>query len=168
MVQQETIRTNNDQGLAEEKTKSSANEIHQFMANYAEAVRNGNIEEILTYYSDDVEAFDCPPPLIYHGIREYEDTWKHYYSSEFEFPVMYEFIDEKIFVNGPLASFYCLVHMKGTFKESKKETAAWLRLTCILEKTKGYWQIVHDHVSVPVDNQGKALMNLDPQDHSHH
>lgn len=143
-------------------------EVRQFMKNYAEAVRGGNMEEILSYYSDDIEAFECPPPLAFHGISEYSQNWKSHFASEFNFPVTYEFVGEKILASPELATFSSLLHIRGTSKKNGEEIESWLRLTCVLEKSKGYWQIAHDHMSVPVSEEGRALMNLGPDDaHTH-
>jgi ketosteroid isomerase-like protein len=109
-------------------------EVHQFMKNYAGAVRGGNLEEILSYYSDDIEAFDCP---------------KIHYASEYSFPVSYQFIAEKIFANGKLATFSALVCVTGKSKRTLRPLESWYRLTCVLEKSQGYWQIVQDHLSMP-------------------
>ncbi len=137
-------------------------EVKQFMKNYAQAVRDGNLEEILSFYSDDIEAFECPPPLAFHGIGEYSQNWKSHFTSEFNFPVTYDFVGEKIFANGRLATFTSLLHVRGTSKKNGEDIESWLRLTCVLEKSQGYWQIVHDHMSVPVSEEGRALMNLAP------
>ncbi|MGZ5280066.1 MAG: YybH family protein [Pseudobdellovibrionaceae bacterium] len=143
-------------------------EVRQFMKNYAQAVRDGNLEEILSFFSDDIEAFECPPPLAFHGIREYSQNWESHFASEFRFPVTYDFVGEKIFADGKIATFTSLLHVRGVSRKNNQEIETWLRLTCVLDKSQGYWQIVHDHMSVPVSEEGCALMNLSPDEFQTH
>ncbi len=126
-------------------------EVQQFMKNYAEAVRGGNLEEILSYYSDDIEAFDCP---------------KIHYASEFNFPVVYQFVGQKVFADKKLATFSSLVCITGTAKQTDEEIESWFRLTCVLEKSQGYWQIAHDHLSIPftMSDNSVDLISLNPID----
>jgi ketosteroid isomerase-like protein len=130
-------------------------EVHHFMKNYAGAVRGGNLEEILSYYSDDIEAFACP---------------KIHYATEFSFPVGYQFIAEKIFADGKLATFSALVCISGKSKRTFQPLESWYRLTCVLEKSQGYWQIAHDHLSVPfaTDDGDFDLVSQMPTEHQTH
>lgn len=139
-------------------------EVRQFMKNYAQAVREGNLDEILSFFADDVEAFECPPPLAFHGIREYGKNWQSHYVSDINFPTTYDFVDERVFASETLASFSTLLHVRGVSKKTGEDIESWYRLTCVLEKSHGYWQIVHDHMSVPVSEEGQALMNLSPDE----
>jgi len=143
-------------------------EVRQFMKNYAQAVRDGNLEEILSFFSDDIEAFECPPPLAFHGIREYSRSWKSHFASDFTFPIRYDFVGQKIVAIGTLATFTSLLRVRGTSRKNKEEIETWLRFTCVLDKSQGYWQIVHDHTSVPVSEEGCALINLNPDDAQAH
>ena len=142
--------------------RNAESQIRDIMKRYARAVSQGDLDDIFSFYAEDVVAFDCPPPLKISGKEEYEKIWDQYFISEFIFPVTYDLQDEKVFVTDSLAFFHGLIHMQGTFKRSNQPTESWLRVTCGFKKTGDEWKIVHEHVSVPVGQDMVALMNLAP------
>ena len=61
-----------------------------------------------------------------------------------------------------MAFTFSLNRIRGTLKNGDKSDR-WLRWSTGCRKTNGKWNIVHEHVSVPVDvKAGKALLDLKP------
>ncbi len=139
-------------------------QIREVLKNFFKAIEQGEYEEILSYYADDVIAYDCPPPLIYNGKEEFAKSWEKYFTTEFKFPIQQDIHEDHILLNQDLAVFYGVSHMRGVFRESGENMESWVRHTLCFKKIKGEWLIVHDHSSVPVGTDGKGLMNLKPGD----
>lgn len=142
-------------------------EIKTVLNDFAEAIRNGDIDEIMSFYSEDLTAFDVMPPLRFEGIEQYRRiAWKDCFTDTFTFPVHYEWNETKIEVAGNLAIAYGLIHMRGKFRGGD-EMEAWLRNTTCFKRADGNWLITHEHNSAPANFDGKVLMNL-PPDRSNH
>lgn len=139
-------------------------QIRQVLKNFFQAVKRGDLDEIMSFYADDVMSFDCPPPLVFHGKKEIRKSWEKYFTTQFELPIEHEIQDDHILLNQDLAVFYAVTHINGVFKETKESVESWLRQTYCFKKLNGQWLIVHDHSSVPIGTDGMGLMNLKPGD----
>ncbi|MCM2352849.1 MAG: nuclear transport factor 2 family protein [Pseudobdellovibrio sp.] len=146
--------------------EASEGEIRQLLEEFADAIRSGKIEDIMSFYDPSLIAFDVAPPLRFTNANEYRKNWETMFTTKMQFPVSYEFSEEKLHVDGDLGVFHTLIHTAGTIKEPQqgepKEMDCWGRYTCVLKKTNNRWRIFHEHFSVPVAEDGKALMNLRP------
>lgn len=146
--------------------QTAQNEIRQTLEEFADAVRSGKIEEIMSFYDPSLIAFDVAPPLRFTNAMEYRKNWESMFTTKMKFPVNYEFSEEKLHANGELGVFHCLIHTAGSIKEPQQgepnDIDCWGRYTCVLKKVNHRWRIFHEHFSVPVAEDGKALMNLKP------
>ncbi len=137
-------------------------DVSTFLEGFAEAIRNGNIEKIMSYYSKDIVAFDMMPPLSFQSIHKYKENWEKCFTEFFSFPVNYSYEDLKIDVSGDLAVARAFIHMNGDSIHGENMDA-WLRTTLELKKIDGRWLIFHEHNSVPLDEVTmKGMMNLSP------
>jgi len=127
------------------------------------AIRGKNLEQVMSFYAPDVEAFDLLPPLRYRGadaVRERLSTWFDGFQSNLEF----ELHDLTVAADEGVAFCHCLAGMRGTTKEGG-HIDMWWRATYCFRKLGGAWQITHTHSSEPFDmNSGQALLNLMPTD----
>lgn len=141
-------------------------EIRQLLEEFADAIRSGKIEDIMSFYDPSLIAFDVAPPLRFTSANEYKKNWEMMFTTKMKFPVSYEFAEEKLMVDNNLGVFHALIHTAGSVKDPRQgepnEMDVWGRYTCVLKKTNNRWRIFHEHFSVPVAEDGKALMNLKP------
>lgn len=137
-------------------------EIRELIENYSAAVREGYLEKIMSYYAEEIVAYDVPPPLEVTSHQEYKDSWAKYFIKVFKFPVQYDNHALEVHVGGDVAFAHEIIHVIGDFKNSGEHVENWLRHTSGFKKLDGQWKIVHDHSSTPVGEDGKALMNLRP------
>lgn len=150
-----------------ESLSAEQSEIKDVLDDFAEAIRNGDLDEIISFYSEDLTAFDMMPPLRFEGVEKYRRiAWKECFTDAFTFPVHYEWNEMKIEVQGDLAIAYGLIHMKGKFKGGD-EMEAWLRNTTCFKQVDANWLISHEHNSAPSSMDGKVLMNLPPDKSMH-
>lgn len=132
------------------------------LADYEEAARTGDLQLLDRLFSREVVAFDIPPPFQLNGFEEYRRSWEKWYTTAFEFPVLFHFQNPRFFIDGDLAFIFMTAHLLGEFKETAKTTECWIRQTCCLKKTNGDWKIVHEHLSAPVGADGRSMMEIPP------
>ncbi len=126
-----------------------------------EAIRDKNIEGVMSIYAQDVVSFDIVPPLRYLGADAFRKAWEAVFSS-FQGPIGYEMHDLSITVGDDVAFSYSLNRISGTMNNGQK-TDLWLRWTACWRKINGKWLIVHHQNSVPVDLEtGRAVLDGKP------
>lgn len=135
-------------------------EIKELVDDFSEAIQARDIDRIMSFYSDDVVAFDLMPPLRYEGKDHYRKAWEMIKDMQGNF--VYEFHDLHVAANTDVAFSYSLNRMSGTTKEGY-EMECWLRHTGCYRRINGSWMIVHESTSVPIDMKTeKGLFDLKP------
>lgn len=149
--------------IFKEKSSQAEAEIRAIENELAKAVRAGDLRKIMSFYSDDVRAYDMMPPLQFINKSSYQkEAWENFFTQVFEFPVEFEQHDLRVHADGDVAYSHCLIHMKG-MTLGGETIEAWTRNTTGWQKIGGHWIIVHEHNSVPLDKEdGSGLMNLAP------
>jgi uncharacterized protein (TIGR02246 family) len=136
-------------------------EITRVIEGGVEAVRDKNIEGVMSLYAPEVVSFDIVPPLRYLGAEAFRKVWEEVFSL-FQGPIGYELHDLSITVGDDVAFTHSLNRISGTMNTGQK-TDLWLRWTAGWRSINGKWLIVHHHNSVPVDlEHGKAVLDLKP------
>jgi uncharacterized protein (TIGR02246 family) len=136
-------------------------EIKRVLEGGVEAIRDKNIEGVMSLYAQDVVSFDIVPPLRYVGADAFRKAWEAVFSS-FQGPIGYEMHDPTITVGDDVAFSYSLNRISGTMNNGLK-TDLWLRWTACWRSINGKWLIVHHQNSVPVDLQtGRAVLDGKP------
>ena len=145
----------------EEHKKNDEAAIKRVIEGGVEAVRNKNLEGVMSFYAPEVVSFDIAPPLRYVGADAFRTVWEEVFSS-FQGPIGYEMHDTNITVGDDVAFSYSLNRISGTLTTGQ-QTDLWLRSTVCFRKINGKWLIVHTQVSVPVDLEtGRAVLFLKP------
>ncbi len=144
-------------------------EVKRFLNDFAKSIRAGEIDEIMSFYARDLTAFDMMPPLKFEGLGGYRRVaWEECFTEVMDFPITYEWVDQKITVRDDLAFAHSLIHMTGSTKKEGKKMEAWLRSTIGLQLGSKGWLIFHEHNSAPSDkDSGQVLMNLKPYESAH-
>jgi len=105
--------------------------------------------------------FDVVPPRQYVGAAAYHKDWQTFFDS-FAGPITVELTDLDIVTDRSLAYSHSIQHVAGTDKQGKKLDLT-VRVTDVYKKAHGRWQIIHEHVSVPVDLEtGKPDLSSKP------
>ncbi len=145
----------------EENKQNDEAAIKRGLEDGIEAVRNKNIEGVMSLYAPEVVSFDIVPPLRYVGADAFRNVWEEVFLV-YQGPIDYEIHDLTITVGDDVAFAYSLNRISGTMSNGLK-TELWLRWTACFRKINGKWLIVHHQNSVPVDLQhGKAVLDLKP------
>ena len=134
--------------MADNSLTKSTNEdqVRELVENWAQAVRNKDIEKILAHHSIDVVMFDVPKPFVSIGIDAYSKTWDTFFAftklGVFEIQELNVIADENV--------AFCFATMKCADKSNSEDFVELdFRLTIGLQKTNNNWTIVHEHHSIP-------------------
>ena len=137
------------------------NDVAKTLTDFCEAIRNGNIHKIMSFYEEEVRVFDMMPPLAF-SKQSFQKTQEECFTNFFQFPINYSFVQPKIEMSGNLAIVHSFVHMSGDSIHGENMDA-WVRSTICFKKHGVQWLITHEHNSVPLDMMtNKGLMNLSP------
>jgi ketosteroid isomerase-like protein len=127
------------------------------------AVRDKDINALLSNHAPDILSFDVIDPLQYIGVgkvRERTEKWVSSYPGS----IGYEIRDLSITTDETVAFCHYLYRVSGTLRDGGK-VEMWVRATVCLQKIDDRWVIIHEHQSVPFNVEtGKASLDLKPQD----
>lgn len=142
------------------KTTNEA-QIHELIDDYVNAIRNHDLDAVVSAYAPEFVAFDVVPPLQNVGAERYRKVWQEVFAM-LEKPIPYEVRDLRVAAGDDVAFSHSLNRNSGTMKNGRT-LDLWLRWTACYRKIDGKWKITHMHASVPADLQsGKALTELTP------
>ena len=110
-----------------------------------------DVDAIMKVYAPNqtLVVFDVVPPREYVGAAAYRKDWQTLFGS-FDGPITVELTDLDVVADRNLGYSHSIQHVAGTDKQGKKLDLT-VRVTDVYKKARGRWQIVHEHVSVPVD-----------------
>jgi len=134
--------------MADKSSPKSTNEdqVRELVENWAQAVRNKDIEKILAHHSDNIVMFDVPKPFVSIGMDAYRKTWDTFFAltklGVFDIQELDVIADENV--------AFCFATMKCADKSNSEDFVELdFRLTIGLQKTNNNWTIVHEHHSIP-------------------
>ena len=127
-------------------TEANEIQIRELIENWAQAVRNKDIEKILAHHSEDIVMYDVPEPFKSEGIEAYRKTWDLFFTytkqGVFDIGELHIVADENV--------AFCFATMKCSDKSNTAEFVELpFRLTIGLRKINNQWTIVHEHHSIP-------------------
>src|SRR4051812_42280203 len=134
--------------MADNSLPKNTNEdqVRELIENWAQAVRNKDIEKILAHHSSDVVMFDVPKPFVSIGIDAYRKTWDTFFA--FTKLGVFEIQELNVIADGNVA--FCFATMKCADKSNSEDFVELdFRLTIGLQKVNNNWTVVHEHHSIP-------------------
>lgn len=127
---------------------TTESEIQALADHWAESMRKRDVNAIMEHYSNDVVAFDVPPPHTVTGkaaVSQNLESWLKI----FDGPIDVEFKDISIVVAGDeLAVLRQLARVSDSGKGP--DSGMWVRVTVCYQKQDGKWLVIHEHASVPL------------------
>jgi len=121
-------------------------QIRQLIENWAAAVKQKDINNILAHHSNDLIMFDVPPPFQSVGIDAYRKTWDTFF--KYAKLGVFDIQELKIVADDNVA--FCIATMKCEDSAGGKGFEPLnFRLTVGLKKIDNQWTIVHEHHSIP-------------------
>ena len=130
---------------------------------FVAAFKAKDVDAIMKVYAPDqtLVVFDVVPPRQYVGAAAYRKDWQTFFDS-LDGPITFEVSDLDGVADRNLAYSHSIQHVAGSDKHGKKLDLT-VRVTDVYKKAHGRWQIIHEHVSVPVDLEtGKPDLSSKP------
>ena len=131
-------------------------EIRDLLDSYGRAVLSGDVDAILSYYTDDIVAYDAIGDLRFHGLPAYRQHWEMCLSFMKEGPPIYDIHEAGISASERLAFVHYLVRC-GDCDQEGRERSGWMRGTACLRREEAGWRIAHEHFSVPFDPSSEKV-----------
>ena len=114
-----------------------------------QAIREKDIDHLMSFYARDVEIFDVRPPLDVHGADGYRRNFERFFAM-FEGPLGFEVKNLRVVAGEPAAFCHYLGLVSGTRPDGHRTSGYWVRGTTCFERRDGEWLVTHEHVSMPV------------------
>ena len=129
----------------------AAADIRALENRFVAAFKAKDPDAIMKVYAPDqtLVVFDVVPPRQYVGAAAYRKDWQDFLGS-FDGPITVELTDLDVVADRNLAYSHSIQRVAGTDKQGKKLDLT-VRVTDVYKKARGRWQLIHEHVSVPVD-----------------
>ena len=113
----------------------------------AQAIRDKDIDRLMTFYARDVVVFDVRPPLDTHGADSYRENFERWFAS-FDGPLSFDYVELRVTPGESTAFCHYLALVVGARPEGRK-SGYWARGTTCFERRNGEWLITHEHISMP-------------------
>jgi uncharacterized protein (TIGR02246 family) len=120
--------------------------IRALIQNWAEAVRQQDLDAIVAHHPADMLMFDVPPPVALRGLEAYRESWLPFFDS-FRNGGVFEIAELRITASDSVAFAIALLRCVTGAPAGPVEPT--LRLTVGLRKENGSWLIAHEHHSFP-------------------
>ena len=117
------------------------------VAALAQAIRDKDIDALMTLYAPDVVVYDLMPPLDVKCAADYRRNFERWFES-MQGPIDYELSDLRVSMSESHAFCHALGHIKGT-RTNGEPADYWVRVTTCFQKANGQWLVGHEHVSRP-------------------
>lgn len=113
----------------------------------AQAIRDKDVDRLMSFYAPDVVVFDVRPPLDTHGADSYRQNFQRWFA-DFEGPLAFDFVELRV-VPGEFTAFcHYLALVVGARREGRT-SGYWVRGTTCFERRDGQWLVTHEHISMP-------------------
>ena len=123
-------------------------EITDLIRAWVSAVREGDLEGVLSAHAEDIVMFDVPPPENgVRGIDAYRETWPPFFGW-LRSGASFDIVELDVTAGDDVAYAWALLRC-GTEDEFRKDPDNRLRLTIGLRRDGGRWVVSHEHHSFP-------------------
>jgi ketosteroid isomerase-like protein len=115
----------------------------------AQAIRDKDVDRLMTFYARDVVVFDVRPPLHTRGAEAYRQNFERWFA-QFDGPLGFEYTDLRVVTGENSAFCHYLALVVGA--KPGHVTGYWIRGTTCFERREGEWLVTHEHISTPASN----------------
>jgi len=121
--------------------------VREHLETLAQAIRDKDVDALMTHYAPDIVVFDVMPPLAVQSADDYRKNFERWFAS-MQGPIDYEMNDLRVSMSESHAFCHFLGHVKG-MRAGGEKADYWVRVTTCLQKANGQWLVGHEHVSMP-------------------
>jgi ketosteroid isomerase-like protein len=113
----------------------------------AQAIRDKNLDQLMTFYDRDVEVYDLRASLNVTGANAYRNNLEHWFDS-FEGPLGFELHNLRL-TAGEGAAFCHYLGLVTGARPGGRSSGYWVRGTTCFARRDGEWLVTHEHISTP-------------------
>jgi ketosteroid isomerase-like protein len=113
-----------------------------------QALRDKDVDTLMTHYAPQNITFDLQPPLQVNGADAYRKNFERWFAI-IEGPIGYDVRDLRITASDDTAFCHSVCQVTSTRTNGEKADY-WVRVTSGLRKINDQWMITHEHVSMPI------------------
>ena len=113
----------------------------------AQAIRDKDLDQLMTFYDRDVEVFDVRASLNVTGAGAYRNNLEEWFGS-LKGPLGFELHNLRI-VPGEGAAFCHYLALVSGARPGGRAAGYWVRGTTGFERRDGEWLVTHEHISQP-------------------
>ena len=114
-----------------------------------EACRTKDIDLLMSLYSPDIVYYDIILPHQFVGADAVRSNFLRWFA-EYEGDIGLETHDLGVTVDGDVA-FAHMLHADSGTRRGGQDMEVWLRATVCARRIDDRWQIIHEHVSFPIN-----------------
>jgi uncharacterized protein (TIGR02246 family) len=114
-----------------------------------EACRTKDIDLLMSLYSPDIVYFDIVLPHQFVGADAVRSNFLRWFA-EYQGDIGLETHDLSVTVDGDVA-FAHMLHADSGTRRGGQDMEVWLRATVCARRIDDRWQIIHEHVSFPIN-----------------
>ena len=114
-----------------------------------EACRTKDIDLLMSLYSPDIVYFDIVLPHQFVGADAVRSNFLRWFA-EYQGDIGLETHDLSVTVDGDVA-FAHMLHADSGTRRGGQDVEVWLRATVCARRIDDRWQIIHEHVSFPIN-----------------
>lgn len=133
---------------------AGAAELRALFATWFDASTRKDVDAQMEPIADDIVSYEHDTPQEYRGVeavRAVCQAGMEYQTGDFRWDIP----DLQIRIAGDVAVTWGLNRMRNVASDGSVRVD-WSRGTRIFERRDGRWQMIHQHVSFPVDSEGRA------------
>ena len=135
--------------------------IRQMIDEWVSAVKDKDVDRLMTLYAPDVVVYDVPAPLQQKGADAHRQNFETWFASMPGLTTS-AIRDLRIVAGEQIAFAHCLNHISNAPPDGKTTVDNWVRVTVCFERRDGEWKVTHEHLSMPIDETGRGATNLKP------
>jgi ketosteroid isomerase-like protein len=113
----------------------------------AQAIRDKNLDHLMSFYASDVTVFDVRPPLNVRGADAYRKGFEQWFAA-FEGSLGFELTNLRI-VPGEVTAFCHYLGLVSGARAGGRTSGYWVRGTTCFERLDNEWLVTHEHISMP-------------------
>ena len=133
-------------------------ELADLMEAYRTSVLNKDLEGLMAIYGYEIQAFDTWDRWAFVGLEQWREMNVNWFRSVGDDRDRVDFDDVTILPGEPVGAVIATVTYSAVSTAGEVLRSMKTRLTWIAKRDGGGWKILHQHASVPIDANLKAIL----------
>ncbi len=121
--------------------------IQKLLHEWAQATREGRLDQVLDNHAPELVIFDVLPPLRYDSAASYRASWDDW-QPETEDGMIFHLEDLQVTAGADVGFAHGILQCGGTTPDGRTFEDT-VRATFCLRKINGRWMVYHQHISKP-------------------